>query len=98
MFGNKIIKQPVPVYVSKWKDKMAVLCITTKYQLSMILTLVEICYAKKQIQSRKRYRINITMSGIDYAARMVSYYSSLRKSLKWVKKVLLHLLNITIVQ
>jgi hypothetical protein len=36
------------------------------------------------------------MSGIDRAGQIVNYYSSPRKILKWYKKVLFHLLEITI--
>jgi len=36
------------------------------------------------------------MSEIDRADQMVNYYSSPRKTLKWYKKVLFHLLDITI--
>jgi len=36
------------------------------------------------------------MSGIDRADQMVKYYSSPRKQSRWYKKVLFHLLDITV--
>jgi len=61
----------------------------------------------KSIQSENRYgqqknkpseivEYNNYMSGVDRSDQMVSYYSSPRKTCKWYKKVIFHLLNVTI--
>lgn len=39
---------------------------------------------------------NKNMSGIDRCDQMLSYYSSPRKTIKWYKKVMFHLLDISI--
>lgn len=39
---------------------------------------------------------NEKMSGVDKCDQMVSYYSSPRKTCKWYKKVILHLLDIAV--
>lgn len=36
------------------------------------------------------------MSGVDRCDQMVSYYSTPRKTFKWYKKVLLHLLDVAV--
>lgn len=41
-------------------------------------------------------KYNEFMSGVDRADQMISYYSCPRKSAKWYKKVLFHLLDVTI--
>jgi len=92
--GEHIWKQKQSVYVSKWKDKRDVLCITTKYQPSMLLTKNR--FGQEKVKPVEISKYNEYMSGIDRADQMVNYYSSPRKTLKWYKKVLFHLLDITI--
>ena len=51
---------------------------------------------KTNIEIRKPYAVvqcNKFMEGIDKADQYLSYYSFLRKTVKWWEKVVLHLLN-----
>lgn len=82
------------IYVSKWKDKRDVLCITTKYHPKLIT--VTNRHGKEQIKPEEIFHYNKFMSGIDRNDQMVNYYSSPRKSIRWYKKVLFHLLDITL--
>ncbi|XP_022176670.1 piggyBac transposable element-derived protein 4-like [Myzus persicae] len=81
------------VYVSKWKDKRDVLCITSKNHPKIVSTTNRYGGEKNKPIEIKDY--NDFMSGIDRSDQMVSYYSCPRKAAKWYKTVLFHLLDIT---
>jgi hypothetical protein len=81
--------------VMKWKDKRVVTMIST-----------EVHHDSKLINTGKRNRkneaimkprcvldYNSVKKGVDYSDQMSSYYTTLRKSLKWYKKVALELLT-----
>lgn len=82
------------VYVSKWRDKREVLCITTKYHPR--LTNVKNRYGTVKVKPIEIAKYNEYMSGIDRSDQMTSYYSSPRKSVRWYKKVMFHLLDVAI--
>ena len=80
--------------MSKWKDKRDVLCLTTAYHPSMI----DIANRRQQ-EKRKPIEIvnyNQNMSGVDRADQMMSYYSCPRKTIRWYKKVIFHLLDVAV--
>lgn len=82
------------IYVSKWRDKREVMCITTKYQPKLIK--VNNRFGQEKIKPEEIARYNDYMSGIDRSDQMISYYSSPRKSIRWYKKVMFHLLDVAI--
>ncbi|KAJ8965739.1 hypothetical protein NQ314_003928 [Rhamnusium bicolor] len=82
--GDHIWLRQGKVYVSKWKDKRDVLCITTKYHLEIIE--VRNSYGKIQKKPREISEYNMNMSEVDRADQLTSYYSSPRKSVRWYKK------------
>jgi len=53
-------------------------------------------FGQEKVKPVEISKYNEYMSGIDRADQMVNYYSSPRKTLKGYKKVLFHLLDITI--
>ncbi|XP_049876310.1 piggyBac transposable element-derived protein 4-like isoform X5 [Pectinophora gossypiella] len=82
------------VYVSKWVDKRPVLMVTTSVQPKM--KEVSNRFGKRRMKPEEVAIYNQYMSGIDRADQMISYYSSPRKSLRWYKKVLFHLLDVAV--
>lgn len=82
------------MYVSKWKDKRDVLCITTNYQPKIILSKNK--YGQEKPKPIEIARYNDFMSGVDRADQIISYYSCARKSTKWYKKVIFHLLDVAV--
>ncbi|KAJ8953298.1 hypothetical protein NQ314_007377 [Rhamnusium bicolor] len=82
------------VYVSKWKGKRDVLVITTRNHPRMIS--VKNKFGKEQIKSEEVSTYNNHMWGIDQCDQMTSTYSTPRKTLRWYKKVLFHLLDVTV--
>lgn len=91
--GDHIWRRNKNVYVSKWKDKRDVLCLTTKNHPKIIPSKNKYGILKNKPAEIVDY--NNCMSGIDRSDQMVSYYSSPRKSARWYKKVLYHMLDIT---
>lgn len=82
------------VYICRWKDKRDVFIITTGVHLVMVTV-----KNKRGVEIEKPKPIieyNQNMSGIDRCDQMLSYYSSPRKTIKWYKKVMFHLLDIAI--
>ncbi|KAJ8955069.1 hypothetical protein NQ314_006949 [Rhamnusium bicolor] len=76
------------IYVSKWRDKRGVLAFATGYQ-------------PKLIETTNKYGLNkvkpIEVAGYnDRADQMISYYSCPRKSIRWNKKVIFHILDIVV--
>jgi len=92
--GDHIWKRQNKVYVSKWKDKRDVLCITTKYQPKMLVSKNK--YGQEKLKPIEIAKYNEFMSGVDRADQMISYYSCPRKSAKWYKKVIFHLLDVAV--
>jgi hypothetical protein len=92
--GEYIWRRKGNVYVSKWKDKRDVLAITTRYHPMLSNTKNRFGHDKNKPNEIIHYNDN--MSGIDRADQMVKYYSSPRKQSRWYKKVLFHLLDITV--
>lgn len=92
--GDHIWKRQNKVYVSKWKDKRDVLCITTNYQPKMIVSKNK--YGQEKPKPIEIAKYNEFMSGVDRADQMISYYSCPRKSAKWYKKVIFHLLDVAV--
>jgi len=92
--GDHIFKRKGPIYVSRWKDKRDIFTITTGYQPQMVTI-----KNRRGIEIQKPKQIieyNSNMSGIDRCDQMLSYYSSPRKTIKWYKKVMFHLLDMAL--
>lgn len=92
--GELVWQRKGDVYVSKWKDKRDVLSITTAHHPALIE--VSNRYGVKKHKPTDIAAYNDNMGGIDRADQMVSYYSSPRKTIRWYKKVLFHLLDLSV--
>lgn len=92
--GECIWQQNGPVIVCKWKDKRDVLSISNMHAVEM----VEVSNRNGKISMKPNIirDYNNGMSGIDRSDQMLSYYSSLRKTIRWPKKISLHIIEIYI--
>lgn len=81
------------VYVSRWKDKREVFSITTGHLPKMVITSNR--FSQQNTKPRHIVEYNKNMSGIDKSDQMVSYYSTPRKTICWYKKIIFHLLDIS---
>ena len=82
------------VMVQVWKEKRLVRMISTTHDATIVNTGRK--DKKTNMEIKKPYAIvqfNKFMKGVDRADQYLSYYSILRKSVKWSKKVVLYLLN-----
>lgn len=91
--GEHIWSRKGNVFVSKWKDKRDVLAITTGHQPKQIEIQNKFGQTRKKPAEIAAYNNN--MSGVDRADQMISYYSCPRKTIRWPKKVVFHLLDIS---
>nr|CAI5817199.1 unnamed protein product [Callosobruchus analis] len=82
------------VYVSKWRDKRDVLVITTRNHPRLITTKNR--YGKEMIKPEEIVAYNRHMSGIDRCDQMTLTYSTPRKTIRWYKKVIFHMLDVTV--
>jgi hypothetical protein len=82
------------VVVCKWKDKRDVLTISNMHQVQIVDVANRNGKISKKPNILRDY--NNGMSGIDRSDQMVSYYSSLRKTLRWYKKISLHIIEVFI--
>ncbi|KAE9523365.1 hypothetical protein AGLY_016313 [Aphis glycines] len=60
------------VYISKWKDKRDVVCITTNHKPTIILSTNK--YGQKKFKPIEIVKYNEFKSGVDRADQMISYY------------------------
>ena len=75
--------------VCNWKDKRDVLTISNMHQVEM--EEVRNRNGKVSVKPNIVIDYNNGMSGVDRSDQMLSYYSALRKTIRWPKKVAFHL-------
>lgn len=82
------------VIVCKWRDKRDVLTISNMHEVELID--VANRNGKISIKPNIIRDYNLGMGGIDRADQMMSYYSSLRKTIRWYKKLGIHFIEVFI--
>lgn len=92
--GEYIWRRTGNVYVTKWKDKRDVLSITTAHHPRLIK--ITNRRGQKKMKPIDVAAYNENMAGIDRADQLLSYYSSPRKTIRWYKKVLFHILDMAV--
>jgi hypothetical protein len=92
--GQSAFRRKGDVMVQVWKDKRLVHMISTINDTTIVNT--ERKDRKTKMEIKKPYAIfqyNKFMKGVGRADQYLSYYSILRKCVKWSKKVVLYLIN-----
>ena len=69
--------------------------ISTKHIHSMVNTTNRRKQVKVKPQAVNNYNVN--MGGVDQSDQLLSYYSSQRKTIRWYKKVFLHILELAVI-
>lgn len=82
------------VHVGKWKDKREVLYISTEFGNQMTETTNK--RGQKKLKPLAITKYNQNMSGIDHHDQMLGYYPCVRKSLRWYKKLFVHIMQMSI--
>lgn len=80
------------VVVAKWQDKREVLFLTTKHDIEMKLTGKKNRNGEETKKPSAIIEYNAGKDGIDLSDQMGSYFSPLRKTIKWYHKVMFELL------
>lgn len=91
--SEAVYKRKGPVLVTNWKDKRCVRMISTGHRHAMV-----------EVQTKRGNKLkpiciadyNKYMSGIDRSDQMMAYYSTLKKTIRWYRKVFFHLVDLCI--
>jgi len=95
--GECVSRRNGRIVVSKWRDKREVMMLSTLHTGKM---------TDSGKVNRRRERVNkpdsvidynMHMCGVDRMDQLVSYYTPLRKTLKWYRKVVLHHIDLSLV-
>ena len=79
------------VLVGKWKDKREVLVISNAHNPEMVHVTNRNGKSRLKLNIVRDY--NMGMSGVDCSDQMMSYNTALRRTVRWNKKVGIHLLE-----
>lgn len=90
--GDMVWAQSENIVALKWKDKRDVYAISNAHVPEMIHTSNR--RGKEKLKPNIISDYNHGMSGIDRADQMMAYHSSLRKTLRWYKKIGVHVLEV----
>lgn len=92
--GDTVAKYCEGIMVGKWKDVRDVTYISSQYE-----NVMNVAVNKRGQEKMKPLPIieyNNNMSGIDRQDQMMSYYPCERKTIRWYKKLLVHILQMGI--
>ena len=83
------------VVVSKWKDKREVLTISNAHHTPQLIE-VQGKNGKAKLKPNIVNDYNKHMSGVDRSDQMLSYHSALKKTVRWNKKVGIHIMEMLV--
>ena len=90
--GEMVFMSLGDVSVTKWKDKRDV-CVISNAHVPTIMDSVN-RHGKSKRKPNVVHIYNNHMSGIDRSDQMLPYHSALRKTIRWYKKVGIHIMEI----
>ena len=90
--GEMVFMSLGDVSVTKWKDKRDV-CVISNAHVPTIMDSVN-RHGKSKRKPNVVHIYNNHMLGIDRSDQMLSYHSALRKTIRWYKKVGIHIMEI----
>lgn len=80
------------VHVGKWKDKRPVLYISTEYDNKFAT--IKTKSQKEVLKPEVIVQYNKFMSGVDHQDQLLAYYPCERKTIRWYKKLFIHVLQL----
>ncbi|XP_025423083.1 piggyBac transposable element-derived protein 4-like [Sipha flava] len=89
--GETVARYSQGVMIGKWKDKRDVGYISTEFKNNLIITKNR--NGKEQFKPEPILNYNCFMSGIDRQDQMHSYYPFTRKTIRWYKKIGIHIIQ-----
>lgn len=94
--GETVAQYADGVMVGRWKDKRAVTYVSTEFENEMV-TFVNNKTKKELVKPLPIIKYNAYMKGVDRADQMLAYYPCERKTLRWYKKIFIHVLQMLLV-
>ncbi|XP_046687517.1 piggyBac transposable element-derived protein 4-like [Homalodisca vitripennis] len=89
--GETVARYAQGIAVAKWKDKRTVLYISTEFENEMAVSHNR--YGQPRQKPLAIIHYNAEMSGVDRHDQLMAYYPAEHKSLRWYKKVFVHILQ-----
>jgi len=89
--GETVSKYSNNVMIGKWKDKREVTYISSEFQNDMVPTINR--KGRETLKPLPIKHYNKFMSGIDRQDQMISYYPFTRKTIRWYKKLGIHIIQ-----
>uniref|UniRef100_A0A1B6MK50 PiggyBac transposable element-derived protein domain-containing protein n=1 Tax=Graphocephala atropunctata TaxID=36148 RepID=A0A1B6MK50_9HEMI len=77
--------------VGKWWDKQVVTYLSTQFENNMVDFITRRNKTVKKPLAISQY--NVYMSGVDRADQLLPYYPCERKTLRWYKKIMIHIIH-----
>ncbi|XP_046666746.1 piggyBac transposable element-derived protein 4-like [Homalodisca vitripennis] len=93
--GETIARSAEQVTVAKWKDKRVVTYITTEFENNMVESRNR--HGVARVKPLPIVKYNTFMKGVDRADQMLAYYPCERKTLRWYKKIFVHIMQMALV-
>ena len=95
--GQHIAEKKGLIVFEKWQDKREVLMLSTHHSGKMVESTRRSRLGNKKKKPESVLSYNTYMCGVDRMDQLMSYYSPLRKTLKWYRKVVLQHLDMALV-
>lgn len=93
--GETIGRYADGVLFGKWKDKRVVTYISTEFDNDMVIAHNRVGQQREKPLPIVQY--NHFMKGVDRSDQMMSYYPCERKTLRWYKKIFVHVLQMLLI-
>uniref|UniRef100_A0A1B6HI21 Uncharacterized protein n=2 Tax=Cicadellinae TaxID=33370 RepID=A0A1B6HI21_9HEMI len=93
--GETIARYAESVVVAKWKDKRVVSYISTEFENDMVNSINR--GGLERLKPLPIVQYNHFMKGVDRSDQMMSYYPCERKTLRWYKKIFVHVIQMMLV-
>jgi hypothetical protein len=94
--GESIYARRGEALALKWRDKREVMVLSSIHSCREAISNKKNFRGERKMKPAAVYYYNQNMSGVDLTDQFLTYYSFLRKTLKWYRKLLIHFLNMTI--
>lgn len=93
--GEKVERYAEGVLVAKWHDKRSVLYMSTEFENNMVSSTNK----RKQVREKPLpiVQYNAHMKGVDRHDQLMAYYPCQHKSLRWYKKIFVHVLQMILI-
>lgn len=88
--GETVCRYSNEVVIGKWRDRRDVLYISTEHENDLVETFNKRGQSKLKPKPIAEY--NRFMSGVDFQDQIMSYYPFTRKTIRWYKKLGLHII------